>query len=107
MQYSREVFAPLVIHVEYGISLACNVDDCNLSPCGVAHPSSCHVVCSICGSYPSNMGTSNISVEFPHNALSDDLICSVVYPRHVMLHPSAALHTEFNCHFRFAIARSE
>ena len=43
-----------------------------LSPCGVAHPR--HAVCSICGSYPSNMGTSNISVEYPHNALSDDLI---------------------------------
>src|ERR1700724_4908196 len=28
MHYRCEVFAPLVIHVEYGISLACNVDDC-------------------------------------------------------------------------------
>ena len=38
-----------------------------------------HAVYSICGSYPSNMGTSNISVEYPHNAL---WMISAMLPMH-------------------------
>ena len=72
-----------------------------------------HVVCSICGSYLSNMGTSNISVEYSHNALwmisamQNSRSCHAVLYILVMscyIPVQAALHAEFNCYFRFAIA---